>query len=150
MLARLLVLVALFVPVQLFAQEKKPEPAKGSVTGLVVAKGDHWIDVVPDGAKYAKRFVAPWKGVPDAATVAKLKDVSLNQRVKLDWVVADNRPRIASIEVSKDALPPEKKPEPKPDPKPEAKPDPKPEAKPEAKPDPKPKSVVAPAPQPKG
>ncbi|HJZ57110.1 MAG TPA: hypothetical protein VKE74_19225 [Gemmataceae bacterium] len=87
-------------------QEKKADPTRGTVSGTVTAKGDRWIEVRADGEKHPRRYVAPWKGGlaadgggPDATTIAMLKGVPANARVKLDWALADDRPRIVKLEV---------------------------------------------------
>jgi hypothetical protein len=96
------------------AQDKKDEPRKGTVTGLVTAKGDNWIEVKADGEEKARRYVPHWKGGlpkdgggPDKDMLAKIKDTPLKSRVKLDWEF-EERARVVKIEVLK-------KPEPKKD-----------------------------------
>jgi hypothetical protein len=96
------------------AQEKKDEPRKGTVTGVVTAKGDNWIEVKADGEEKARRYVPHWRGGapadgggPDKDMVAKIKDTPLKSRVKLDWEF-EERARVVKIEVLK-------KPEPKKD-----------------------------------
>ena len=87
--------------------EKKDEPRKGSVTGVVSAKGDNWIEVKADGEERARRYVPHWRGGlpnqgggPDKEIVAEINKVPLNTRVKLDWSF-EERPRVEKIEVLK-------------------------------------------------
>jgi hypothetical protein len=88
--------------------DKKAEEArKGTVTGVVTAKGDNWIEVKADGEEKARKYVPHWKGGnpnagggPDKEMVAKIKDTPLHSRVQLEWVF-DERPRVEKIEVLK-------------------------------------------------
>ena len=90
--------------------EKKGEEArKGTVTGVVTAKGDNWIEVKADGEEKARKYVPHWKGGnpnqgggPDKEVVAKIKDTPVHSRVRLEWVF-DERPRVEKIEVLKKA-----------------------------------------------
>jgi hypothetical protein len=95
------------------AQDKKPdetkkdEPRKGSVTGVVSAKGENWIEVKADGEEKGRRYVPHWKGGlpkdgggPDKEMVAKIKDTPLNARVKIDWEF-EERARVVKIEILK-------------------------------------------------
>jgi hypothetical protein len=99
------------------AEDKKPEEKKdgkkaeegrkGTVTGVVTAKGDNWIEVKADGEEKARRYVPHWKGGlpkdggrPDKDMVAKIKGTAVNSRVKLDWEF-EERARVVKIEVLK-------------------------------------------------
>ena len=42
--------------------KKKEETRKGTVTGLVTARGDNWIEVKADGEEKGRRYVPHWKG----------------------------------------------------------------------------------------
>ena len=103
------------------AQDKKDEPRKGSVTGVVTAKGDpakneYWIEVKADGEEKGRKYFPQWKGGapnqgggPDKDTVAKVKETTVGSRVKLDWFI-EERPRVEKLEVLKKGPPtPEKK-----------------------------------------
>ncbi len=103
------------------AQEKKQEgkkdeeTRKGTVTGVVSAKGDNWIEVKADGEEKARRYVPHWRGGQPAAgggldkeMIAKIKETPLNSRVQLDWAF-EERPRVVKITVLKKAE--EKKPQ---------------------------------------
>src|SRR5215470_7333719 len=88
-------------------EKKKDEPRKGTVTGVVTAKGDNWIEVKADGEEKARRYVPHWRGGapaqgggPDKDMVAEITKVPLNARVKLDWTF-EERHRVEKIEVLK-------------------------------------------------
>jgi hypothetical protein len=88
--------------------DKKGEEArKGTVTGVVTAKGENWVEVKADGEEKARKYVPHWKGGnpdkgggPDKEMVARIKETPIHSRVKLDWVF-DERPRVEKIEVLK-------------------------------------------------
>ena len=91
--------------------EKKDEPRKGTVTGVVSAKGDNWIEVKADGEEKARKYVPHWRGGapdkgggPDKDMVARIKDTPVHSRVRLEWSFAE-RPRVEKIEVLKKAEP---------------------------------------------
>jgi hypothetical protein len=97
--------------------KKKDEPRKGTVTGVVSAKGENWIEVKADGEEKGRKYVPHWKGGlpkdgggPDKDVVAKIKDTPLKTRVRLEWVF-EERPRVVKLEVLKkpDAKKDEKK-----------------------------------------
>jgi acylphosphatase len=85
--------------------KKDDEKRKGTVTGVVTAKGDAWIEVKADGEEKARRYVPHWRGGnpdqgggPDKAMLARIKEVPLKSRVRLEWVF-EERPRVEKIEV---------------------------------------------------
>jgi hypothetical protein len=89
------------------AQEKKDEPRKGTVTGVVSAKGENWIEVKADGEEKGRKYVPHWKGGapkdgggPDKDMVARIKDTPLKSRVRVEWVF-EERPRVVKLEVLK-------------------------------------------------
>ena len=90
------------------AQEKKTdEPRKGTVTGIVSAKGPTWIEVTADGEEKGRRYVPHWTGGlpkdgggPDKEMVAKIKDTPLKSRVRIEWEF-EERARVLKIEVLK-------------------------------------------------
>ena len=103
--------VVLAVAVTGRAEEPKKKDAdegkKGTVTGIVTAKGDNWIEVKADGEEKARRYVPNWKGGqpkdgggPDKEIVAKIKETPLKARVRLEWSFHE-RPRVEKIEVLK-------------------------------------------------
>src|SRR5262245_28699090 len=87
-------------------KKKNPdEGRKGTVTGIVTAKGDNWIEVKADGEEKPRRYVPHWRGGnpkdgggPDKEMVAKLKEVPVKARVRLEWTF-EERPRVEKIEV---------------------------------------------------
>jgi len=87
------------------AKKNPDEGKKGTVTGLVTAKGPNWIEVKADGEEKARRYVPHWKGGapkdgggPDKEMVARLKEVPVEARVRLEWSF-EERPRVEKIEV---------------------------------------------------
>jgi hypothetical protein len=103
-------LLACVVATAASAQDKKDEkkadePRKGTVTGIVAAKGDNWIEIKADGEEKARRYVPHWRGGapasgggPDKDVVAKIKGTPLHARVRIEWVF-EERPRVEKIEV---------------------------------------------------
>ena len=115
----LAVVLGLAVALSATAQNKKADDKKsdekdrkGTVTGVVIAKGDpakneNWIEVKADGEEKGRRYVPHWKGGapaagggPDKAMIAELKKVNVKDRVRLEWVF-EERPRVEKIEVLK-------------------------------------------------
>lgn len=109
---RIVSLVALTVGCVLFssvtAEEPKKEAAKkGTVTGIVTAKAANWIEVKSDGEEKGRRFIPNWRGGapkdgggPDKEMVAKLKDVPLKARVRVEWIFEEHY-RVVKVEVLK-------------------------------------------------
>ena len=103
-------------------EPKKDEPRKGTVTGVVTAKGDpakneNWIEVKADGEEKARKYVPQWKGgTPDKGggfdkeIVAAIKETPVNSRVRIEWLF-EERPRVVKLEILKkpDTKEPEKK-----------------------------------------
>jgi len=86
-------------------EPKKDAEKKGTVTGVVTAKGDNWVEVKADGEEKARRYVPHWRGGapkdgggPDKEMVKTLKDVPVKARVRLEWSF-EERPRVEKIEV---------------------------------------------------
>ena len=112
-LLRLVGIVALALTVAARAEEPKKKDAdegkKGTVTGVVTARGENWIEVKADGEEKPRRYVPHWKGGapkdgggPDKAMVAKIRAVPVKARVRLEWSFQE-RPRVEKIEVLKAA-----------------------------------------------
>jgi hypothetical protein len=87
--------------------KKKDETKKGTVTGVVTAKGDNWIEVKADGEEKPRRYMPYWKGGqpkdgggPDKDMVAKIKETPVKARIRLEWEF-NERPRVVKIEVLK-------------------------------------------------
>ena len=90
-------------------KKKDEEVRKGTVTGIVTAKGDNWIEVKADGEEKARRYVPNWKGGlpkdgggPDKKIVAEIKEIVVKSRIRLEWSFQE-RPRVDKIEVLKKA-----------------------------------------------
>jgi hypothetical protein len=83
------------------AEDKKDELRKGTVTGVVTAKGDNWIEVKADGEEKARRYLPHWRsGGLDKEMLARIKATPLNSRVQLDWEF-DERARVVKVEILK-------------------------------------------------
>ena len=116
MLARCLFAAAVCLAVPAFAQEKKDDKKeekkdekerKGTVSGVVTAKGDNWLEVQADGEEKARRYVPHWKGGapdkgggPDKDMVAQIKKVEVKARVRIEWEF-EERARVVKLEVLK-------------------------------------------------
>lgn len=88
-------------------EPKKDEEKKGTVTGVVAAKGDNFIEVKADGEEKPRKYFLHWKGGapkdgggPDKEMAARLKEVPVKARVRLEWSFQE-RPRVDKIEVLK-------------------------------------------------
>jgi hypothetical protein len=108
--------VAVCLAVPVFAQEKKDDKKeekteekerKGTVSGVVTAKGDNWLEVKADGEEKARRYVPHWRGgAPDKGggldkdMVAQIKKVEVNARVRIEWEF-EERARVVKLEVLK-------------------------------------------------
>ena len=62
---------------------------KGTVTGVVASKGQHWIEVMVDGG-IIKRYI-PFGGLPedgkdyDPSTVDQIQQTRIGYRIELQW-----------------------------------------------------------------
>jgi hypothetical protein len=70
----------------------KSEGTKGELTGLLVARGDSWIEVKADGSDKIKRYIPHWRGgMPDAGggpdrdMLDNIAVLVTGNRVKLSW-----------------------------------------------------------------
>ena len=86
---------------------KKDEKRGGTVTGVVTAKGDTWIEVKGDGEEKGRKYVPHWRGGNpadggglDKKMLAEIKAVPVKSRVRLEWTF-EERPRVEKIEVLK-------------------------------------------------
>jgi len=93
------------------AQEKKPDERGGTVSGIVTAKGETFIEVKGDGEEKARRYVPEWRGGapaqgggPDKEMLKILQGVKVGDRVRLEWKF-EERPRVIKLEVVKSASP---------------------------------------------
>ncbi len=87
--------------------EEQNKEKKGTVVGVVTAKGDNWIEVKADGEEKGRRYVPHWVGgLPkdggglDKKMLAQIKMIPLKSRVRLEWSFQE-RPRVEKIEVLK-------------------------------------------------
>lgn len=89
------------------AESAAPETAavktEGVVEGILVAKGDGWVEIRPDG-KDTVRYRALWiGGMPangggfEAAMVKTIKNLRVPNRVRLTWKTVEG-PRVVAIE----------------------------------------------------
>ena len=90
-------------------EQGKDEPKKGTVTGVVTAKGDNFIEIKADGEEKGRRYVPNWVGGapaqgggPDKAMLEVFKKLTVGSRIKLDWKF-EERPRAVKVEVLKAA-----------------------------------------------
>jgi len=109
-----LILVAGTWAVSAGAQERKPDEKKdekksGTVTGMLTAKGDNWIEVKADGEEKARRYMPHWVGGnpnqgggPDTKMVEVIKGLKVGSRVRVQWDF-EERPRVVKVEVLKEA-----------------------------------------------
>jgi len=88
---------------------EKAEVRKGTVTGIVTARGEKSIEVQADGEEKARRYVPNWKGgAPkdggglDKDMLAQLKTVTVKSRVRIEWIF-EERFRVVKLEVLKKA-----------------------------------------------
>ncbi|MCS7020625.1 MAG: hypothetical protein NZ703_04080 [Gemmataceae bacterium] len=90
------------------AQESpKEEKRKGTVVGVVTAKGENWLEVKADGEEKARRYVPHWRGgLPDQgggfdkAMLAQIRITPVGSVVRLEWEF-EERPRVVKLEVLK-------------------------------------------------
>lgn len=93
------------------AQDKKAknpeEGKKGVAVGLLVNKGDNFIEVRADGEEKARRFVPEWKGGapakgggPDKAILKVFSELKVGSRIEVEWVF-EERLRALKVKVLK-------------------------------------------------
>jgi hypothetical protein len=89
------------------ADEKKPEKKGGTVIGVIKAKEAAAIEVLADGEEKPRRYVPHWRGGlpaqgggPDKTMVAKIKELKIGDRIRLEWEF-EERARVIKIEVLK-------------------------------------------------
>jgi hypothetical protein len=88
-------------------EKKKDDRRKGTVTGVVTAKAESWIEVKADGEEKGRKYVPHWRGgAPkdggglDKKMVAEIKAVPVKSRVRIEWTF-EERPRVEKIEILK-------------------------------------------------
>lgn len=85
--------LGLCVCLSVIAQEKKPdekkkdEPRKGTLTGILTAKGENWVEVKADGEEKARRYVV---GRNNPTTLQAIKEISVESRIQLDWAFGES------------------------------------------------------------
>lgn len=89
------------------AEDKKDEPKKGTVTGVVTAKGENFIEIKADGEEKGRKYVPHWRGGAPASgggldkkMIASIKETPIGARVRIEWVF-EERPRVAVLEILK-------------------------------------------------
>lgn len=94
------------------AQDKKKaknpeEGKKGTLVGLLVNKGENFIEVKGDGEEKARKFVPEWKGgAPaqggglDKATLKTFRALKVGSRVEVNWLF-EERLRALGVKVLK-------------------------------------------------
>jgi hypothetical protein len=100
------------VVVQPMKEKDKNEGKKGKTVGILVAKGENFIEVQADGEEKARKYVPQWKGGlpakgggPDKAMLKIFRSLKIGSRIQVSWVF-EERLRALAIEV---LAPPEKK-----------------------------------------
>lgn len=113
-MGQVLALVLLGVlPLLAVAQTAPSEaPAKGTTVGILVAKGDAWMQVKGETDKEAIRYIPFWRGGmpadgggPDKEIVAAIKKLPVSNLVEVAWEVQEKSRRIVSVKI----IAPEKK-----------------------------------------
>ena len=102
------VLVLLMVGTGLPAGEKKTgkdEQRKGTVVGVLTAKGENYVEVKGDGEAKGRKYFPHWiGGTPakggglDKAILKQIGQLKVGSRIRLEWDY-EERPRIVRIEV---------------------------------------------------
>jgi len=83
--------------------QSTPEKAttkKGTVAGVLTAKGDGWVEIKADGEEKARRYYPHGNSPPELRQA--IRDTSLGSRVRIDWEFLE-RPRVLKLEVIKKA-----------------------------------------------
>lgn len=78
------------------------EAQSGTVTGILAAKGENWIEVKADEAAESVKYTPFWRGGADGgwdkAMLETIKKLVVPNRVKLQWQMQE-RPRIVSVQM---------------------------------------------------
>lgn len=81
------------------------QPTSGTITGILTAKGESWIEVQAEGAKAAERYLPFWRGgLPkdggsfDKEMLKTIKSLRVTNLVKLAWTLEEHK-RIVSVEM---------------------------------------------------
>jgi hypothetical protein len=108
--ALLLGLIAIAPELTAGEKEKKSdkdEKRKGTVVGLLTAKGENYVEVTADGEEKARKYVPHWVGGapaqgggPDKAMLKQIAQLKVGSRIRLDWEF-EERLRVVRVEVLK-------------------------------------------------
>lgn len=86
-------------------KEKKKEPRKGTAIGVLVAKGENFIEVRADGEEAPRKYVPQWKGGapkdgggPDKEMLKTFASLKIGSRIELQWMF-EERLRAIAIKV---------------------------------------------------
>ena len=87
-------------------EQKKDEKRRGgTVVGLLVSKGENFINVKAAGEERARRYVPHWTGgLPkdggghDPKMLKQIKELEVGSRLRIEWEF-EERPRVIKIEV---------------------------------------------------
>ena len=103
-----LVAAVTFVGAAAGQDDKKTDKKAGKVTGVLLGKGENWVEVKADGEERPRRYVPHWVGGapaqgggPDKAMVRKIRELKLGSRLRLEWEFAE-RARVVKVEVLKE------------------------------------------------
>jgi hypothetical protein len=85
-------------------REKNPnEGKKGTVVGVLVAKGKGWIEVKADGEEKGRRYVPQWVGGmpaqgggPDKKILKIYSDLKVGSRIEVEWLFEE---RLRSMKI---------------------------------------------------
>lgn len=90
------------------------EGKKGTAIGVLVAKGENFIELKADGEEKARKYVPEWRGGapaqgggPDKAMLKKFSTLTVGSRIEVEWVFHE-RLRALDIKVLKAATPEKK------------------------------------------
>jgi hypothetical protein len=68
----------------------------GKTVGVLVAKTNESIDVRADGEATGRQYLLHFGGTPDLRAV--IREIPVNSRVQLDWIVAEDRRRVVKLQ----------------------------------------------------
>ena len=92
-------LVIIVVGLAVTALYAADEPQGGTLTGVLTAKGENWIQVRADGATESVKYLPIWhEGGFDKAMLETIHKLRVPNRVTLTWQMQEH-PRIVSVEM---------------------------------------------------
>jgi hypothetical protein len=90
-------------------EKKAEEGRKGTTIGVLVGKGENFIELKADGEEKGRKYVPQWVGgAPaqgggfDKATLKTFRDLKVGSRIQVDWVF-EERLRALKVKVLKAA-----------------------------------------------